>query len=299
MPFLPPGFEQKSISTSLGQLVYATQAPEYLGMANREELPPLIFLHSVGGGSSSYEWSQVYPAFATRFKIIAPDLIGWGSSAHPRRQYSVTDYWLTVRELVDQLSRNPVPVIASSLTAAMTLRLAVQEPQRFQGLCLVCPAGFGELGRDYRQGPAAQLVSLPGVDQLLYGLGAGNELAVRTFLEQALFAQASRVTPEIVAAYLESALQPDAEYAALASLRGDLAFDLSTYIGQLSTPTVIVWGEADRFTGIQQGRQLATLNPGSVRKFCPIPGAGVLPQLELPALVIAAIERDFLPLLTG
>jgi len=46
--------------------------------------------------------------------------------------------------------------------------------------------------------------------------------AVRNFLEQFLFAKSERVSQEMVDAYLASAQQPNAEYAALAFLRGDL-----------------------------------------------------------------------------
>jgi len=42
---------------------------------------PLIFLHNFGGGASAYEWSKVYP-LATNYRVLAPDLIGWGESAH-------------------------------------------------------------------------------------------------------------------------------------------------------------------------------------------------------------------------
>jgi len=56
----------------------------------------------------------------------------------------------------------------------------------------------------------------------VYALGAENEIAVRNFLEQFLFAKSERVSQEMVEAYLASAQQPNAEYAALAFLRETL-----------------------------------------------------------------------------
>lgn len=47
---------------------------------SERERETLIFLHGFGGGSSAYEWSKVYPALAADYRIVAPDLIGWGRS---------------------------------------------------------------------------------------------------------------------------------------------------------------------------------------------------------------------------
>jgi len=55
------------------------------------------------------------------------------------------------------------------------------------------------------------VISTPLLDRLIYALGAE---IVRNFLEQ--FAKSERVSQEMVEAYLASAQQPNAEYAALA-----------------------------------------------------------------------------------
>jgi len=36
----------------------------------------LVVGNGFGGGSSAYEWSKVYPAFANDYRVVAPDLIG-------------------------------------------------------------------------------------------------------------------------------------------------------------------------------------------------------------------------------
>lgn len=290
--FHPPTFEQQILKTSLGIMAYYTLSNPHRQFSSASNLPvpPLVFLHSLGGGSSAYEWSKVYPAFAANYRIIAPDLIGWGQSSHPARDYHISDYLTQLTELLEQIEP-PVTVAASSLTAAITVRLATQRPDLFQQLFLVCPSGYGEPGADYSRGIAAQLASTPGIDRALYTLGAANEFAVRNFLENFLFGDRSRVTPEMVAAYLNSAQQFNAEYAALSSLKGNLCFNLTEYIPQLQTPTFIVWGERSRFGSPALGQRLASLNPESVRSFWLIPQAGVLPHLESPATVTGLLQK--------
>ena len=102
-------------------------------------------------------------------------------------------------------------------------------------------------------------------------------------------AKRDRLSPETVAAYLASAQQPNAEYAALSFLRGDLYFDLAPYLAQLTVPTAMIWGEQAQFTPVSLGRQLASLNPAVVQRFQVVSETGVLPHLEQPGTVTALL----------
>ncbi|MBF1991473.1 alpha/beta fold hydrolase [Fischerella thermalis] len=291
LQFQPPGFGHKTINTSLGSMVYYTQTAAPWCDVETEDLPPLIFLHCFGGGSSAYEWSKVYPAFAASHRILAPDLIGWGDSTHPVRDYRINDYLTTITEFIRHTCCPPVKVVASSLTAALMIRLAIAQPFLFQELYLVCPSGFDDFGQGAGRRLPLQVINTPLLDNLIYALGAENEIAVNNFLRSFLFAKPERVSPEIVEAYLFSAQQPNAKFAALAFLRGDLYFDLSLYIQQLNIPTVIFWGKEAQFTTVKLGQRLAKLNSTAIRDFHVIPNTGVLPHLEQPEVVIGLLER--------
>ncbi|MBN3905754.1 MAG: alpha/beta hydrolase [Nostoc sp. NMS1] len=290
LQFQPPGFGHKLIHTSLGAMVYYTQtnAPWF---ADTEDLPPLLFLHNFGGGSSAYEWSKVYPAFASNYHIFAPDLIGWGESAHPVRDYKIRDYLSTIAEFIIETCRQPVTVVASSLTAAFAIRLAIVQPTLFKALFLVSPSGFDDFGQGVGRRLPLSVINTPLLDNFIYMVGAENEIAVRNFLQSFLFAKSQRVSQEIVDAYLTSAQQPNAKFSALAFLRGDLYFDLSLYIRQLTIPTVMFWGEKAQFTNIKLGQRLANLNPRAIQDFYAIADAGILPHLEIPEVVIGLLQR--------
>jgi pimeloyl-ACP methyl ester carboxylesterase len=170
-------------------------------------------------------------------------------------------------------------------------RVAIARPDLVSSLFLVSPSGYEDFGASYRSGIGAQLASIPGLNQLIYALGAANEPAVRNFMQQFLFANPARITDEMVQAYLASALQFNAEYSALSSLRGALFFDLARYLPQLTVPTAIIWGERSRFNRPEVGRRLAKLNPTAIAAFHVIPDAGVLPHLELPGVVIGLLQQ--------
>lgn len=292
LQFQPVGFSQQVVDTPLGVMVYytPTAAPWRSAADEATDLPPLLFLHSLGGGSSAFEWSKLYPAFAPTHRVIAPDLVGWGQSAHPPRSYRVEDYFDLLTLLLETVVGQPVLVAASSLTAGVVIRLAIARPELFKGLFLVSPSGNSDFGRNYRFSLPALLAGTPGLDQLVYSLGAANETAVTAFLSTFLFADPARITPDMVQAYVAGTQQPNAQYSALASLKGDIAFDLAYYLPQLQVPAAFVWGQRSRFNSAAQGKRLAGLNPRAVKQVYEVPETGVLAHLERPAHVAGLLE---------
>ncbi|PZO61272.1 MAG: alpha/beta hydrolase [Phormidesmis priestleyi] len=286
-----PFVEQNRVMTKLGQMVYYIPTlPGCSVNSDLSEKATLVFLHGFGGGSSAFEWAKVFPAFAGEYRVLAPDLIGWGASAHLERNYTVDDYLSSIPEFFRATCEGPVTVVASALTAAFMVRIAIAHPQLFKSLILMTPAGLSDFGSDYTRTPFAQIVSTPILDKLLYSGAIATRFGIENFLKNRQFADPSRISDDIVDAYLQSAQQPHAEYTALSFVRGDLCFDLADYIAQLTTPTTLLWGEKASFTGPDLGRKLADKNPTAIKLFEVIKSTGLTPQLELPAVTIGMIQ---------
>ncbi|WKT83850.1 MULTISPECIES: alpha/beta fold hydrolase [unclassified Thermosynechococcus] len=279
--------QSRTLTTAMGEVAYVTNEFSTTPYAR----PPLFFWHGFGGGSSRYEWSAVYPAFAAAYPLFALDLPGWGVSEHRDQSYTVAAYVDHLLECLGQLTAEPAVVITSSLTAAFAIQGAIAHPQRFCGLILTCPTGLSDFGQDYRQTPLAQIARQPYVDIAFYRLGVANVLSVQSFMANQQFARPSRISPEMVATYTEVAQSAGAEFAALAFVRGDLCCDLSRFLPHLTVPTYIVWGEQAKLPPVAVGQRLAQLNPEAIRAFDVMPGVGLTPQLECPAVMIGWIDR--------
>jgi len=294
---VPPGFRRQSQVIRLGTLSYVEPDPQFWfpqSLTERDPLQPdLLFIHGFGGGSSNYEWSKVYPAFAPHYRVLAPDLLGWGASDHPDQPCSLDDYLDSIWDFIDQQCEQPPIVVASSLTAAMMVREAVLHPADIRGLILVAPTGLNDFGENEEQSIVNQIVRIPWVDKALYSGAIATAEGIRLFLTQRQFADSSKISDEIVEAYLQSAQQPKADVAALAFVRGDLNFDLAHYLPKLTTPTAILWGEAAQFTKPDTGKRLAALNPEAIIRFEILPDVGLTPHLEIPAVTIGLIQ-DFI-----
>ena len=77
--------------------------------------------------------------------------------------------------------------------------------------------------------------------------------------------------------------------ASLAAYAGTTFTDptLAGRLAGITVPTLVVWGEADRICDTDYGRAYAAAIPGA--QFRLLTGAGHLPQIETPALLLDAI----------
>lgn len=287
--FQPPGFFRRATATSRGRVDFYTNCHD-ADPGDSSEMETIIFLHGFGGGSSSFEWSKVYPAFSAEYRVLAPDLPGWGLSEHRVQDYYAKDYLAAIAEFITANSARPVTVVASSVVAGLVVWLATEKPDLFRNLVLMCPTGLSDFGQPFN-GMVFQFIgSLPIFNYLLYSQAIASPISIRGFLENVLFARKNRVTEEMVEAYFASAHQPYAEYAAYSFLKGYSSFDLAEFLPKLNTPTAILWGEKANFAPADRGERLAALS-SQVKFFSNIEDTGTVPHLELPAVAIARIRR--------
>ena len=104
--------------------------------------PPLLLLHGIGDSSES--WVPVLDELATRHTVIAPDLLGHGSSDKPRADYSVAAYANGMRDLLDVLGVERATVVGHSLGGGVAAQLAYQYPERVERLVLVGSGGVSQ-----------------------------------------------------------------------------------------------------------------------------------------------------------
>lgn len=294
--FRPPGFGAKTLATPLGTLVYY-QSPQR-PLPPPPDCPPLVFFHGLGAGSSAFEWSKIYPAFSAQHRVFVPEFVGWGASAHPRHCYTLGDYGGQMQQILETVVQEPAWVVAASLTGGLAIRLACQQPHLFRGLALVSPSGYGDFGSTYGRSGGAKMAQWPGIDRALYGL-ASQPWAIALVVDRLLLGQPQGLSPrdraEIHRAYGAAAAQPDAAIAALATLRGDLCFDLAQDLPLLQVPTVLLWGEQARASPVTIGQRLAQLNPQAIQSLTRLPDLGMLPHLERPSAVLAWLRSAIHP----
>ncbi|WP_437773728.1 alpha/beta fold hydrolase [Arthrobacter sp. KNU40] len=99
-----------------------------------EDGVPVVFLHDgAWGGSSDVTWSHILPLAAEKFRVIAPDFLGYGGSAKSIR-VDVSPFAFRIRHifaLLDQLGiTGPVHLVGNSFGGSVALRALADEAYR-------------------------------------------------------------------------------------------------------------------------------------------------------------------------
>ena len=277
----PAVFATKVLHTSLGQVVYHESGS---GQS-------LIFLHNVGLGASSYEWSKVYPHFANSYRVLALDLVGFGESARPAGKFSAADYVRMLAEFLRALSWEQPPIlVASGLSAGFAVHLAAQHPELVSRLILHMPTGTAELGRHTPTFLSRALYRSPLLARFIYRNHLSTKSSMALWLRKFAFLQSELVTDEMIDVFTTCAQQPSAEHAALSWLGGTMNFDLEARLGSLPQPVALLWGEEPTPTAEAPALCLQKTLPTSTVTV--ISGAGIMAALEAPVEMISAIEEQ-------
>lgn len=277
----PAIFATRVAETSRGEMVYHTSGAG----------EPVVFLHGIYLGASSYEWSKVYPHFTLGQEVIAPDLIGFGESARPDDPMDAVDYAESLAEFVLETCAGRRPtIIASGLTAGIALLMASRHPERFARLIVLLPTGLKESGK-WRAAGMVALVGLPGLNRFVYRNYLSRSPFIRGWLAKFALGDPARLNEEMVRALTTCAQQAGAEHAIFGFLRGRLAFDIESRLNRVPHPVTILW--PDRAAGFPPagGEALAGRLPQA--RLVPIPECGILAALENPALVTEILAREF------
>ncbi|MGI8735131.1 MAG: alpha/beta fold hydrolase [Pyrinomonadaceae bacterium] len=99
--------------------------------------PPIVLIH--GFLSSTFLWSKVFLEIAAAgYRVIAPDLVGYGYSAKPRDfDYTIESQARMMAKLLERLVIDRAILVGSSYGGAIAATVALNEPERVAKLALV------------------------------------------------------------------------------------------------------------------------------------------------------------------
>jgi pimeloyl-ACP methyl ester carboxylesterase len=244
--------------------------------------PPVILIHGFGG--SMWQWEQQQHALSQHFRVLTLDLPGAGLSDKPEIEYrpdQMLDFFVG---FMDAVKIQQATLVGNSMGAGLAIGMTLAHPTRVAKLVLIdgLPQHVMEkltspsVRRALETSAPSWLISF---SNLLFG-----GLMIESVLREIVYDPAL-LTPAVIERSNRNRQRPGLIQPIMA-VRENLPLwesGFATRVGEITHPTLVIWGEEDRVFPIAVGEELHQTIKGS--RFIRIPKAGHIPQWERPDLV--------------
>jgi len=199
--------------------------------------PAVVFVHGSGPGVNAY--SNFFPNYraiaAAGYRCVLPDMIGFGWSSKPDDiDYTLELFVPALREFLDLLKIERCVLVGNSLGGAISMKLAIDHPERVEKLIVMGPGGI-EARETYFKMPSIQKM----VSQFV---GSGFDRPGLRRLLELLAYDPNTITDELLEQRFNILqTQPKAVLARMSIT------DLTPELGKLRGPLLGFWGVEDQF----------------------------------------------------
>jgi 2-hydroxy-6-oxonona-2,4-dienedioate hydrolase len=252
--------------------------------AGSTDKPLLLFMHGTGGHAEAY--TRNLGAHAKHFWVVAFDAIGHGWTDKPATDYEIPTYAEHARAVIAALGRNSAHLSGESLGGWTATYLAIHHPGLVDRLVLNTAGGWTahpavmarikELSLAAAENPTFDLLRAR-LEFLMYDKSMVNDDLVNT--RRSIYAQ-----PEFLETTKRILCLQEME------IRRRNMFSRENY-SAIRAPTLVLWTTHDPTASVDEGREIASMIPGS--RFVVMENCGHWPQFEAPD-EFNRIHLDFL-----
>jgi pimeloyl-ACP methyl ester carboxylesterase len=244
--------------------------------------PPVILIHGFGG--SMWQWEHQQHALSQHFRVLTLDLPGAGLSDKPEIDYrpdQMLDFFVG---FMDAVEIPQTTLVGNSMGAGLAIGMALAHPTRVAKLVLI--DGLPQHVMEKLTSPSVRRALETSAPSWLVSLGNWlfGSLMTESVLQEIVHDPAL-LTPAVIERSKRNRQRPGLIKPIMA-VRENIPLWESGFaarIGEITHPTLVIWGEEDRVFPIAVGKELHQTIKGS--RFIRIPTAGHIPQWERPDLV--------------
>jgi 3-oxoadipate enol-lactonase len=227
--------------------------------------PAVVLIH--GHPFNRGMWAPQLAALRDRFRVIVPDLRGYGDSPVTPGTVTMAQLAADVSDLLDRKAIATAALVGLSMGGLVVMELAAAQPGRWRAYAFVATTA----ARSTPEERAARLASARTLDE--QGMGPiAQEMAARLF--------GPSPAPELTAQIMAMMLGTNPAGAA-AALRGRAERpDYQPILTTLRAPALVCTGDHDSYSTAEITRELAGCLPDP--EVVLMEGIGHLPNLEQP-----------------
>lgn len=208
----------------------------------------IMLLHGAGVDSAMMSWQEVMQLLSAKYRVIAPDLPGYGGSDRISGEYPLAFYTEIVRGVIEAFESSPIVLAGLSLGGGISLNIALEYPELIKLLIPVDSWGI------FPRLPYHRLTywyTRSRLNDRLYQWAGKYEWLVRWSLEYSLIGDRAKITKSLVKEIQKSMLEPGAGQPFVSFQRSEitrtgLKTDLFSRLSEISVPTLLIHGSEDR-----------------------------------------------------
>ena len=216
---------------------------------------PVVMLHGSGPGVSAMaNWQHNIGALSQRFRVLAPDIVGFGVTKRPDDiVYSLRTWTDHVWAFLDAHGIEKAAIVGNSLGGRIALQMATDRPDRISKMVLMGTPGVGMT-------PTDGLAALRGYEP--------SHDAMRDLLRNYFAVDPAMITDELVAIRYEASIA-DGAYEAYRAMffdprhAGSQLGITETEVRAIATPTLLVHGREDKVVPMQVSVTMLGLLPNA------------------------------------
>ena len=225
----------------------------------------LVLVH--GLGASAERWEKVIPEFSKKYRVVVPDLIGFGYSDKPLADYTPEFFSEFLKKFFNAADIKRPYLIGSSLGGQVTAEYSAANPDDIEKLILVSPAGVMKQ-------------STPALDAYIMAALYPSEQSAKNAFEM-MEGSGDEVDEKIVQGFIERMQLPNAKLAFMSTILGLKNSEIiTTKLNSIQIPTLIIWGSSDPVIPIQHADAFVS----SIKdcRFYRMDGCGHTPYVQDP-----------------
>ncbi len=262
-------------------LPLAGMSVHYRDEGTRTAAPPLLLLH--GTAASLHTWDGWAAELSADHRVLRLDLPGFGLTGPNRgHRYAPEDDVAVLDGFLDALGLEAVALGGNSLGGLIALEYTLARPHRVSHLILVDSAGL-----PHRSVWAFKLAEVPGLGLLVRWITPRFVIAG---MLRDVYGDEAKVSGELVTRYHRLLLRRG-NRAALAARRRTPRRPVAGRLGEITVPTLILWGGLDDWIPPVDGYRFHEAIAGSELRV--YPGLGHVPMEEAPRRTARDV-REFL-----
>lgn len=257
---------------------------------------PVVLLH--GFPETNFAWRYQIPVLAEHYRVIAPDLRGYGETDKPAGGYDKRNMARDLRELLRALGIEKIALVGHDRGARVATRFAKDYPEMVDRLVVMDNVPTRIVAREFNAQVARSywFFIFNQVPDLPEALISGREdLWLRHLFSDWCYNPLA-IDGEAFRTYVEAYRRPGALRGAMSDYRAnaeDVAQDKVDADIKIACPTLSLWGADFHAVGKMFDMAAIWAEMASDLRTLPIPECGHLPQEEQPEQVNAAL-LDFL-----